>query len=188
MKKLLQSLFMLMLLAGSALAQQRTITGTVTGKEDGLPLPGVSVKLQGAQGGAVTGADGKYIISAAASATGLAFSSLGYLPQSKTIGQATVINVILANDTQTLTEVTITSALGITRTERSIGTAQQSLKGADLTQTKQLDLNTALAGKIAGVQVLGGSGARFGDYSEQSGSSSLLVNYADFASTIFLSS
>ncbi|MFC3563767.1 TonB-dependent receptor plug domain-containing protein [Pedobacter jamesrossensis] len=43
-----------------------------------------------------------------------------------------------------------------------MGTAQQSLKGSDLSQTKQVDLNTALAGKIAGVQVLGGSGARFG--------------------------
>ena len=43
-----------------------------------------------------------------------------------------------------------------------MGYAAQQVKGDDLTVTKQSDLNTALAGKIAGVQVLGGSGAKFG--------------------------
>ncbi|RZM05732.1 MAG: SusC/RagA family TonB-linked outer membrane protein, partial [Pedobacter sp.] len=93
--------------------------------------------------------------------TSLDFSYLGYLAQTVTINGSSV-SVSLLTDSKTLTEVTITSALGIQRTERSVGTAQQSLKGSELTQTKQPDLGTALAGKIAGVQVLGGSGARFG--------------------------
>ena len=44
MKKLLQSLFILLFIASSAMAQNRTIIGTVTSKEDGLPIPGVNVK------------------------------------------------------------------------------------------------------------------------------------------------
>jgi len=56
MRKLLQSLFVLMFIAFSALAQDRTVTGTVTSSEDGLPLPGVTVKITGQTGGAITNA------------------------------------------------------------------------------------------------------------------------------------
>jgi hypothetical protein len=61
-----------------------------------------------------------------------------------------------------LAEVVVTTALGVSRSKRSLGYAAQELKGDELSQTKQYDLNTALAGKIAGIQVLGGSGAKFG--------------------------
>jgi TonB-dependent SusC/RagA subfamily outer membrane receptor len=160
MKKLLQSLFVLLFVAVSAMAQNRTVTGTVTGKDDGMPLPGVTVKAHGGKGGSITDANGKFAISVPEGVTSLDFSYLGFIPQSLPINGSNV-NVTMANDSRTLEAVVVT-ALGVTRTERSIGTAQQSVKGADLTQTKQVDLSTALAGKIAGVQVLGGSGARFG--------------------------
>jgi len=160
MKKLVQSLFVLLFIATSAMAQNRTITGIVTGKDDGMPLPGVTVRAHGGKGGSVTDGAGKYSINVPAGVTSLDFSSLGYIPQSLPINGSS-LNVVLTNDSRTLEAVVVT-ALGVTRSERSVGTAQQSIKGADLTQTKQVDLNTALAGKIAGVQVLGGSGARFG--------------------------
>jgi acyl-coenzyme A synthetase/AMP-(fatty) acid ligase len=51
MKKIILSFLVFALFAGTAIAQDRTITGTVTGKEDGLPIPGVSVKVQGTQKG-----------------------------------------------------------------------------------------------------------------------------------------
>ncbi|MBB2150093.1 SusC/RagA family TonB-linked outer membrane protein [Pedobacter gandavensis] len=162
MKKLLQSLFILMFIAGTAVAQNRTISGTVTDKADGNPLPGVTVRIVSTKIGAQTSGEGKFSLSAPASATTLEFSYLGYKTVTKAIGASNVINVVMEADAQSLSEVNITSALGITRKERSVGTAQQSLKAEQLTQTKQLDLGTALAGKISGVQVLGGSGAKFG--------------------------
>jgi TonB-linked SusC/RagA family outer membrane protein len=161
MKRFLLSLFMFVFIAVAAIAQNRTVTGTVTGKDDGLPIPGVTVRIQGGKGGAVTGSNGTYSISVPSNVNVLEFSYLGYLPQQTTIS-GNIVNVSLAADSKTLAEVNIVGALGITRSERSVGTAQQSLKGDQLSQTKQVDLNTALAGKIAGVQVLGGSGARFG--------------------------
>jgi TonB-linked SusC/RagA family outer membrane protein len=163
MKKLILSFLMTFGLYTIVLAQNRTITGTVTGKDDGMPLPGVSIKVNGSSAGTTTNARGTFSISLPASATSLNFSYLGYITQTVTVGGSNVLNVVLLNDSKSLQEVTITSALGIVRTERSIGTAQQSLKGADLTTTKQVDLGTALAGKIAGVQILGGSGAKFGE-------------------------
>jgi hypothetical protein len=41
---------------------QRTVTGTVTGEEDGTPVPGVNVIVKGTSGGTVTDIDGKYQI------------------------------------------------------------------------------------------------------------------------------
>ena len=61
MKKLLQSLFILVLCASSAFAQERTVSGTVTSQEDGLPVPGASVRVKEIPSlGAQTGANGKF--------------------------------------------------------------------------------------------------------------------------------
>lgn len=66
MKKLLHvSVVFLLLFASQVFAQNRTITGTVTAKDDGLPLPGVSVRVQGTNTGTVTGPNGKFSIQAA---------------------------------------------------------------------------------------------------------------------------
>ncbi|WP_410222499.1 SusC/RagA family TonB-linked outer membrane protein [Pedobacter sp.] len=162
MKKLLQSLFILLFVATTAMAQERTITGTVTSAEDGLPIPGASVKIkEQPRSGTATGSDGKFVIKAPAGSKTLIISSLGYTEKEVAITSSNLI-ISLNPDSKTLGEVVVTSALGVVRKERSLGTAQQSVKGEDLTLAKQQDLNTALAGKIAGVQVMGGSGARFG--------------------------
>lgn len=162
MKRLLQSLFLLLLLANTAYAQDRTVTGTVTSTEDGLPIPGATVKVkESPRSGAATGADGKFTIKVPAEGKTLLITSIGFTQIELAITGG-VANVKLSPDSKMLGEVVVTSALGVVRKERSLGTAQQSVKGEDLTLAKQQDLNTALAGKIAGVQVMGGSGARFG--------------------------
>ena len=61
MKKILLLNLCLLLLSISQLyAQSRTVTGVVTSKDDGQPLPGVSVKLKGSQIATQTGPNGKY--------------------------------------------------------------------------------------------------------------------------------
>jgi TonB-linked SusC/RagA family outer membrane protein len=163
MKRLILSLFILCSFTFAAFAQERTVTGTVTSREDGKPLPGASVKVkESPTTGTTTGADGRFVLKVPANGTALLISYLGFTQTQVAIPANGVVNAELAPDAQTLTEVVVTSALGVTRTERSVGTAQQSLKATDITQARQADLNTAIAGKIAGVQVLGGSGARFG--------------------------
>ncbi|MBB2146027.1 SusC/RagA family TonB-linked outer membrane protein [Pedobacter sp. LMG 31464] len=163
MKKLVLSLFILLTVTVSAFAQERTISGTVTSSEDGLPIPGASVKVKEAPATSVaTGADGKFSLRVPANAKTLLISYLGFTQVERAIPANGVVTVNLVPDTKTLSEVVVTSALGVARTQRSLGTAQQTVKADDLTQTKQPDLNSALAGKVAGVQILGGSGARFG--------------------------
>jgi len=163
MKKiLLMNLCLLLLCISHAFAQDRTVGGTVTGQDDGQPLPGVSVKVRGSNTGTQTGPDGKFVIKVPAGATSLEISYIGFVPQTVAIPSSNVINISLAGDTKVLSEVVITTAQNIPRSERSLGYAAQALKGGDLTLTKQPDLNTALAGKIAGIQVSGTSGANFG--------------------------
>ncbi|RQO68009.1 SusC/RagA family TonB-linked outer membrane protein [Pedobacter sp. KBW06] len=156
MKKLLQSLFVFLLFASSAIAQQRTITGTVTGKDDGLPLPGVSVKVKGTSTGALTGGDGKYSISVANGGT-LEFTSIGYAAQSRAVGTANVINVVLVTDSKLLGEVVVT-AMGISREKKSLGYSAATLKSDDLTKARETNVLNGLAGKAAGVRVNSQSG------------------------------
>lgn len=152
MKKLLQSLFLLLFIAGSAIAQDRTITGTVMAQEDGLPLPGVSVKIKGATGGTTTGADGKYTIRISGRATALEFSFIGYISQTKAIGAGTTINVNLVSDSKTLSDVVVTGYT--TQSKRDVTGSIASVSGEKLKNLPVQSFEQALAGKAAGVNII----------------------------------
>lgn len=176
MKRFLQGLFLMVLIAGAAMAQDRTISGTVTAKDDGLPIPGVSVKIVGTSIGTSTDASGKYSLKIASNAASIEFSSIGYVSQVKAIGAASVINAVMATDAQQLGEVVVT-ALGIKREVRALGYAAQSVKGDDLTKADQGDVLKSLSGKIAGVQITSSSGTPgASSYIQLRGSNSLTGN------------
>lgn len=158
MKRLVQSLFILLSLAGfSAMAQNRTITGTVTAKDDGLPLPGVSVKIQNSTGGTTTGGDGKYALSIPSGEVTLAFSYLGYLTEVKTVGSSNVLNVVLSPDDRVLSEVVVT-AFGIERKTKAVGYTASTVTNAELAQKSEPDPLRALSGKVAGVNIIASNG------------------------------
>src|SRR5665213_930693 len=76
-KLLLVSLCFLMLCITQVFAQNRTVTGTVTAKEDGLPIPGVTVKVKGTNVGTHTNTAGKFTLSVR-QGDALLFSFIGY--------------------------------------------------------------------------------------------------------------
>lgn len=166
MKKLLQSLFILMLVAGAAMAQDRTITGTVTGKDDGLPIPGVSVKIAGTQIGTSTDANGKYALKVASESASIEFSSIGYLTIKLALGSSNVLNATLSTDAQQLGEVVVT-ALGVSKEKRTLGYSAQAVKAQDILNSRESNVVNALAGKVAGVQINNSGG--------QAGSSSRIT-------------
>ncbi|MFC3563669.1 SusC/RagA family TonB-linked outer membrane protein [Pedobacter jamesrossensis] len=139
---------------------QTTIKGKVT-DDTNVGIPGVSVMVKGSAGGASTANDGTYSISVPANATTLVFTSLGFATREVSIGGKTQIDVKLSSRENDLDEIVVT-ALGIKRSEKSIGYAAQSVKGDNLTLTKENNFVGSLAGKIAGVQVTGSSGASMG--------------------------
>lgn len=158
MKRLVQSLFILLFTAVSAIAQNRTITGTVTSKEDGLPIPGVSVKVKGTNIGASTAANGKFTLSVPPSATAIEISSIGFAPQVVTLGASSVLNISLETDSKSLSEVIVT-ALGQKRETRSLGYATTTIKSEELTAGRSTNVVNSLAGKVAGVKILSSGGA-----------------------------
>jgi TonB-linked SusC/RagA family outer membrane protein len=156
MKKLLQSLFILMLLAGTAFAQNRTVSGTVLGDEDGQPLPGVTVRVVGARGGTQTNTAGKFTLSVPAGATALEFAYLGYLQKMVPFTSGNVYNVRLASDSQGLNEVVVTG-YGTTSKARQTGSVG-TVDTKALEQTPFTSVDKALQGRVAGVQSVGASG------------------------------
>ncbi|WP_442589683.1 SusC/RagA family TonB-linked outer membrane protein [Pedobacter sp. AW31-3R] len=156
MKKLLQSLFVMLLCANFAMAQDRTVTGTVTSKEDGLPLPGVSVKIIGAAGGSTTGSNGKFTVSIPRGATALQFSFIGFTTQTKPITSSAVINVVLDADSKGLSEVVVVG-YG-TQVRKDITGSVGSVKGDAISNLASPSFDKQLAGQVTGVQAQSNSG------------------------------
>ncbi len=157
MKKLVQSLFVLLLIASTVLAQDRRITGKVTASEDGLPLPGVSVKVTGTNQGTQTDANGNFALNVPTSANTLEVSYIGFLNQIVTLGARISINISLENDTKQLGEVIVT-AVNISREARSLGYGASVLKSEDLTNARETNVLNSIAGKAAGVRINSTSG------------------------------
>ena len=166
MKKLVLSLFLSLCVVISAIAQERTVTGTVTSKGDGLPIPGVSVKVKGNQSGSITDGNGKFTIKVQSATTVLEFTSIGFTTQSRPVGTANVVNVTLVEDETTLGEVVITGAYGTKQTPRAATNNLQTISGDKLNTVRSTNVNNALAGKVAGVQVRSQSAAALGRNTE----------------------
>lgn len=158
MKKLLQSLFLLLFIAFQAVAQERTVTGTVTDKSDGTPLPGVSIRVTGSSAGTTTGGDGRFSIQVPQGSTSLTFSYIGYVAQTQTINFASSMSIGLSVDKNLLSEVIVTS-FGVERSKQSLGYGTSQISAKDLTAAKVTNVTNAIGAKVAGVRVAGTGGA-----------------------------
>ena len=133
------------------LSAQR-VSGVVTDAETNELLPGATIVVQNEGRGTTSDGDGKFSIEAIAGEM-LVVSMIGYGPQTITVGSSTSISVTLSPDNQ-LQEVIVT-ALGISREKKSLGYSVQEVKGEDLTKARETNIINSLAGKVAGVTVVG---------------------------------
>lgn len=160
MKKSLLLILCFLLASARLFAQTHTVTGKVTGKDDGLPIPGASVTVSGTNTGTQTKVDGTYSLQAADGAK-LTFSFIGYTTQTLTVNGPT-LNVALATSSQQLGEVVVTGALGLTRTRNQQSYAAQQVNGDEVSKQRSDNFINGLSGKVAGLQIsqnntLGGS-------------------------------
>jgi len=151
-KPILLILSFLVLLVTHGFAQNRTITGTVTAKDDNLPIPGVSVKVTGSSTGTITDVNGRYSVKITSRATSITFSSVGFTTQVIPIGTSNTINVVLSSDNRQLGEVVVT-ALGINQQKRTLGYSQTTVKGETMTESSPIDMLGGVQGKVAGVTI-----------------------------------
>ena len=131
-------------------AQQQPVTGTVT-DEDGLPLPGVNIIIEGTTTGVQSDFDGNYSISAQQGDV-LVFSFIGLETARYTVAQNKIIDVIMAADAAQLDEVIVT-ALGIKRKADEITTAYDVVGSEELNRANNPDAVSALTGKVTGLQI-----------------------------------
>lgn len=132
-----------------AIAQEKTLSGVVS--EDGFPLPGVTVVIQGTQQGTQTDLDGKYSLKTKPGDV-LVFSFIGMKDAKYTVGASPVHNVALMADANELEEVVVT-ALGIKRDKKKLGYSSQEVKGDLLSDAGQQNAVNSLSGNVAGLQV-----------------------------------
>ncbi len=148
-KRLTMFFVSLFLCVGSVLAQTK-VTGTVYSQEDGQPIIGAAVKVDGTQTGMLTDVNGRFSLTLPDGKMTLTISYLGY--ESKTLQAKNGMRVFLKADAATLDEVVVT-AMGISRQQKTLGYSATQLDSEELTVGKMTDVTSALAGKVAGVQI-----------------------------------
>ncbi|MCF8453297.1 MAG: TonB-dependent receptor [Pedobacter sp.] len=155
-RKLLAFLLFGLFAVTSAIAQNKTITGRVVGADDGLPLPGVSVRVKGGTAGTTTGAEGNYSLSVPANASVLTFTYIGYVSQEITIGSGSRIDVRLITDAKLLSEVVVVGYGAQSRalsTQSTSSVSAESFKNVPIISPQQI-----LQGQAAGVNMVNSSG------------------------------
>ena len=145
-------LAMLFLFTGLTLfAQEKTVTGTVSSADDGLPLPGANVSVQGTNQGTTTDFDGKYEIVVATGET-LVFSYVGFQTQEIPVENQETISVSLQADTESLSEVVV---IGYgTAEKQDLTGAISSIKAEDIVKQPALTATQAIQGKVPGVNII----------------------------------
>ncbi len=155
MKRKLKMLFACFIIgAGIATAQTSAITGIVFSSEDGEPIIGASILIEGYDNlGGTTDLDGKFVIAnVPSSAKTLRVTYVGMKSASLPILRGKQMRIQLAADVQLLDDVVIT-AMGITRSEKALGYSATKVSAEDLTISRTANVTTALSGKVAGLQV-----------------------------------
>ena len=120
--------------------QAQSISGTVS-DENGVPLPGATVLVEGTSNGVSTDFDGNYSINASSGDT-LVFSFVGYTSQSVVVGSSSTVNVSLQPD-NALEEVVVT-ALGVKRNVKAVGYSITQVDGGELSDNKTTNAINAL--------------------------------------------
>lgn len=166
-KILLTAALLAPVLLQQAAAQNRQISGRVIDRASGQGLPGVTVLVKGTTVGVSTNSDGTYTISAPSTATTLTFSSIGFLPIERAIGDASTIDIGLASDSKQLGEVVV-SGLASNVKRSNLANNVASISAQELVgNTRAATVDQAMYGKLSGAVITQNSGAPGGGLSVQ---------------------
>jgi len=135
---------------GALLAQTKTVTGQVTGGDDGLGIPRASVTVKGTTRGIPTDLDGNYTIDASADET-LVYSFVGYVSQEILVGNQTTINVVLQPDYADAGEVVVVGYGS--QEKKEITSSVASIKPENFNKGNISNPTQLLQGKVAGLSI-----------------------------------
>lgn len=157
MKKIILLVLSFFMIYQFALAQKVAISGTITSKEDGLPIIGASVVEKGTSNGTITNFDGVYNLTVSSGAT-LEISYVGMDKLERKIGGEKVINIVMTSGAVAIDEVVVT-AMGVKQEKKKLNFAVQSLNSGDIVSGQSANFVNGLQGKIAGVSVTNSGGS-----------------------------
>ena len=155
---------LLVLAVQISFAQNKNVSGTVS-DDNGLPLPGATVVIDGTSTGVSTDFDGNYSISASVGDV-LVFSYVGYANQSQTVGASDIINVSLAQD-NALEEVIIEAYSNNAISKEKSVSAITTLSAESVESRPNASVVQMLQGQVPGLNIGTGSG--------QPGANSLII-------------
>jgi TonB-linked SusC/RagA family outer membrane protein len=150
MNKFSLILTLLVAVVFQAFSQSSVVKGRVTSRSDGSGLPGVNILIKGTLQGTTTDLDGNYSITAG-NGDVLVFKMVGMQTEEIEVGNRSVIDVILEEESQVLEGVVVT---GFQEVDRKLFTgAAERLKLEDIQVKSEVDVSRMLEGQVAGVTV-----------------------------------
>lgn len=135
----------------STVMAQNTISGKVTAKSDGSPLPGVNILIKGTTNGTATNPDGNYTLNVSSLQDTLVFSYIGYNPQTVPINGRSTIDIVLVSKTYG-GQALVVVGYG-TQEKKSITGAVASVSSEDFRKGEVNNPVALLQGKVAGLTV-----------------------------------
>ncbi|PWV49077.1 TonB-dependent receptor [Chitinophaga sp. S165] len=134
---------------------ERTVSGTVTSRETGSPVPGASITIKGTKKATTTDDKGNFTIKAAPGQV-ISISSMGFMPRDFKTGTSGAVNIALQDDYRKLNDVVVIGYGKMKKTDQS--SAQVSITSADVNRTVNTTIDQAIQGRAAGVYVTQNSG------------------------------
>ncbi|MBW2961765.1 SusC/RagA family TonB-linked outer membrane protein [Mesonia aestuariivivens] len=137
----------------------KTIQGTITSAEDGMPLPGVNVFVKGTSYAAITDFDGKFLLDVPQNSV-ITISFVGFVTKTIEVSEDSNFNIVLETDVEALNEIVVVGYGSVKKTD--LTGAVGSVGSDDLTERNMTNPLEALQGNVPGVQISNSTG-RIGD-------------------------
>ena len=146
-----------MVTAFGTVSGQILIKGHLISADEKAAMPGVNVSVKGTALGTITASDGSFSISVRKKEDILVFSFIGYTTQEVTAGDKTMFEIRMEPLVNELESVVV---MGYSNKKRNEITAAVTTVTSDkLMDVTSNDIGTMLQGKVAGIQVINGSGS-----------------------------
>lgn len=154
-KGIVLAFLLLLTVPFSAFSQDLTVSGSVMDQQGG-PLPGVSILIEGTSTGVITDIDGNYSLNAPGTSV-LVFNFLGFESQKVSVDNRSTINVVLRESFMSLDEVVVVGYGSMRRTD--VTGSMVSVSSEAIEKSVPTSIDQVLQGRAAGVQVQQNSGA-----------------------------
>ncbi|TXH59246.1 MAG: SusC/RagA family TonB-linked outer membrane protein [Bacteroidia bacterium] len=151
MRKLLTTMLVLLICASAAIAQSRTIKGSVK-DEKGEAVPFATITEVGTKNATVATEYGEFTMRFQTGSK-LEISAIGYESTTITPGAAATYNVVLNKTGNQMQEVVVSTALGLRKQPRELGYSVAKVGNAEMTKAKVVNIQQGLTGKVSGLNI-----------------------------------